>query len=902
MVSHVRQMVHGMIMNSGRNDALRRARDHAPFLREAALRHDGIADLFLAQGSGAAVAAALAIADDDLGVELRRRRDALALAVALADLSGEWSLEQVTRTLSDFADDAIDRALAAAIAERIEGAANEGMAVIALGKLGSRELNYSSDVDLILLYDPERLPRRERDEPGEAAVRFAQGLVKRLQERTPEGYVARVDLRLRPASEVTPIALPVDAAISHYESQALGWERAAFVRARAAAGDLALGERFLEAIKPFVWRRAIDYGVIDEVKRVGQRIRAHYAGGQAFGPGYDLKRGRGGIREVEFFIQAQQLIHGGRDPALRVPATLEATEALKTAGHLDTESAEALGNAYRALRTVEHRVQMIDDRQTHELPRDRAALDRVARLYGRADGAALMGALRPHIEAVGVRFDALAGEEAERLPSSEAGLHDVLSAIGLEDSGTALRLIGQWRSGRVRSLRSGPARAAFEAMLPTMMKAIAAAPDPGHALNRFADIVEAVPSGINFYRLIQAQPDMARLLARILSNAPALAQSLARRPTLLDGLLDKSIFDPPGEAEAFAARLEAETGELDYDQALDRVRMRVNEKRFALGVQLIDGKADPLLVARGYAHVAEGAIQMLSARTIREFEAVHGGFAGSELAILGLGRLGGEALTHASDLDIIFLYDAPASDQSDGERPLGPTDYYNRLASRIVSALSVPTASGPLYEVDTRLRPQGTKGNLAVSIDAFEAYQLGEAWTWEHMALCRARPLFGSEAVRGRIAEVLAGIYGRERDLATLKADAAKMRDDMAAHKPPVGPFDMKLGPGGLVDLEFAVHVTQLATREGLCPDLAEAVEALAMAGLAPESLPDDHHLLMAMLVVLRLVAPDSSKPGASARALLAELTGFADWNALTKAHDAARARVADYWNEVKAC
>ncbi|MEN3971994.1 bifunctional [glutamate--ammonia ligase]-adenylyl-L-tyrosine phosphorylase/[glutamate--ammonia-ligase] adenylyltransferase [Sphingomicrobium sp. XHP0235] len=883
-----------------RENAVSRARDNAPFLRSAERRHPDIVETFLRSGADAAVADALSRAGDTPESELRRRRDALALAVALSDLSGEWGLGQVTRTLSDFADAAIDRALAAAIHRQADGAPLEGMAVIALGKLGSRELNYSSDVDLILLYDPDRLPRREGRDAGPAAVRIARDFVALLQERTADGYVARVDLRLRPASEATPIALSVNAAISHYESAAMGWERAAFIRARAAGGDRLLGQRFLDAVQPFVWRRAIDFGVIDEIRTIAGLVRSEYAGGQAFGPGYDVKRGRGGIREIEFTAQSLQMVHGGRDPALRAPATLDALEVLEAAGHLEAAQASMLRSAYVALRDAEHRLQMVGDQQTHTVPTDSDALDHVARLAGADDGGAWLARLRPHVEAVAPRFDELVAEQPERLPTDKEALEAALDQRGMADPANAARLIAGWRAGKARSLRSASARDAFEAMLPTMLEAIAAAPDPGHAFNRFADIVERVPSAINFYRLLENQPDLAELLARLLAFSPALSNQLARRPELLDGLLDKSAFDPPGSAQGFAERLEAATAKLDYDVALDRVRALVNEKRFALGVQLIDGKADPLDVARGYAHVAEGAIRALAARTMAEFEVVHGRFDGAGLVVLGLGRLGGEALTHASDLDLVFLYDAPTMPRSDGAKPLTPADYYNRLSNRIVSALSVPTAAGPLYDIDTRLRPEGLTGALAVSFDGFSAYQRGEAWTWEHMALMRARPVSGSAAGRDAVAAILADIIGMERRAGDVARDAAIMRADMLAHKPPMGPLDLKQGEGGLVDLEFALHTLQLTDKVAIDPDLHRAVERLEQAGRAPRHLVADHDLLTRMLILLRLVAPDSASPSRSARSLVATRLGFETWEAALSAHDAARTRIANFWKEVR--
>src|SRR5437868_5378230 len=417
-----------------REDALRRAEDHSPFLRQALQALPAVADAFLSRGAAAAAEFALAAEGENLEAELRRKRHGLALAVALGDLADELPLEDVTRLLSHFADSAIDRAVEAAIRERVPDAEPKGFAVIAMGKLGSHELNYSSDVDLLLLFDPDELPRRTRDEPGEAAVRIGRRLIELLQKRTADGYVERVDLRLRPSPEVTPIALPLHAAISHYESSALPWERAAFIRARAAAGDVALGQRFLDAIQPFVWRRSLDFGVIDEVRQISARIRDHFAQGAHIGPGYDLKRGRGGIREVEFFVQIQQMIHGGRDPSVRAPATLDAIAALLAADRLDGSAAKALSEAYRLLRTVEHRAQMVEDAQTHLLPAAPSALDNLARLHGLADGGALIEALRPDVERVGAIFDSLAPDVGTRLSNDVEILKEEVSSLGFADS------------------------------------------------------------------------------------------------------------------------------------------------------------------------------------------------------------------------------------------------------------------------------------------------------------------------------------------------------------------------------------------------------------------------------------------------------------------------------------
>ncbi|WP_395621801.1 bifunctional [glutamine synthetase] adenylyltransferase/[glutamine synthetase]-adenylyl-L-tyrosine phosphorylase [Sphingomonas daechungensis] len=885
---------------AARQDALERARAYSPFLRESAQSLPELAEIFVSMGSDAAIAAALQARGETVDAELRRQRAGVALTVALGDLAGELSFEQATRHLSDFADEAIERAVEAAIAERVPGATAQGITVIALGKLGSRELNYSSDVDLLLLFDPEVMPKRERDDHSEAAVRVGRRMVELLQKRTADGYVARVDLRLRPSPEVTPIVLPINAAISHYESSALAWERAAFIRARVCAGDRRLGEQFLKAIQPFVWRRSLDFGVIEEVRDISARIRDHYAQGARLGPGYDLKRGRGGIREVEFFAQVQQMIHGGRDPSVRAPATLDALRVLADGDHIPRETANALAQTYVLLRTIEHRVQMVGDAQTHLLPLDREALDDVARLHGLPSGTDLIDQLAPDVECAERLFNSLAPDREGRLSSDPDVLVDELKELGFADPSVAVKRISDWRSGRARSLRSSAARTAFEAMLPALLREIASGPDPDHAVNRLADIVERLSSGINLYRLLEARPQLARHLALMLTYAPPLADMLTRRPDLLDGLIDESSFALPPEPGPMAKLLSGAMRGESYDRALDRARRIIAERRFALGVQLIAGHADPLDVAMGYSNVAEGTIVAMADLAAAEFEKSHGRIDGGELMILALGRLGGRALTHASDLDIIYVYDAPEGAMSDGKKPLSATDYYNRLANRVTAAISVPTAAGPLYDVDTRLRPQGSEGMLAVSREGFLAYQRNEAWTWEHMALCRARPIYGSPGARKRLRAEICDILEARGDAGKTRSDAARMRDEMARHKAPSGPLDIKLGPGGLVDLEFAVHTLQLVSGKGLDPRLEHAIGELTTDGLIDASFDADLRLLSRMLVVMRLVAPGSNEPPEKSRALVAALCGHDGWDSLLAAHGEARQRIATLWKSVR--
>ena len=875
-----------------------RIRAHSPFLARQMDRFPAVTDLLSSGDFDEALAAAQAVAGPDDGVakSLRRRKGALALVTAAADLSGVWDLDRVTRTLSDFADQALEEAIAAAFAERYPGAEAKGFVVLALGKHGSRELNYSSDIDPILLYDPATLPHGEREDPADAAVRIGRRVSELLNARDGDGYVFRVDLRLRPSPEATPIALPVEAAIGYYESMALGWEQAAFIRARPAAGDLALGDYFMQQIRPFVWRRSLDFGAIDAITDISRRIRDHYAQGQAFGPGYDLKRGRGGIREVEFFAQVHQLIHGGRDPALRSGNTREALRALAAAGVFDQEAAGRLDEAYVLFRTIEHRLQMVEDRQTHELPKTTEAMDNVARLHGLEDGVALLDLLRPHVDWVGTNYDQLTpAEKDESLPHDEERLAEQLAKIGFTDPQAPVARIGGWRTGKIRALRSAASREALEELLPGLMRTLAAAPDPVRALNRLDDLIGRLPSAINFFKLLAARPGLAELMVELLSHAPTLADALGRRAELLDGLIDTSAFDPPPPVAQLAEQFALlEKGE-DYQALLDRVRQRVNDRRFALGAQIIRG-GDPLEAGRGYSRVAEAAIEALATATIAEFEAAHGKVPGGEMVILALGRLGGGVLTHASDLDLVYLFTGDFLTESDGPKPLGATQYFNRLGQRITNALSVQTAAGPLYEVDTRLRPSGAQGLLAVSLDSFAKYQREEAWTWEHLALTRARPVFGSAKARAALSAILTETLERPRDFPELARQAVKMRGDIAKHKPPASELDVKLVPGGLVDLEFLIHVTQFQHNMAFNPDLRAALEQLAAAGHLPGELISAHDLITRFLVVSRLVSPKSTEPPEATRPVVARACGVEGWDALLESYGEARQRVRDAW------
>ena len=895
--------------------ALRRARAHAPFLARALERQPELAALLAAGDGAAALAWARAQgAHPDTATALRRERLGLAAALAVGDLAGAFPLARVVAELTDFADRALDRAIRAAIAERTgESACADGLIALALGKQGAGELNYSSDIDPILLFDRERLARRPSDDPGEAAQRYARRIVALLSASTEDGYALRVDLRLRPASEISPLCVPVGAALAHYQGAALAWERAAFTRARAAAGDIPAGEAFLAAIRPFVWRGQLDFGAIAEIRALTLRIRESRAGPPAPGPGFDVKRGRGGIREIEFYAQTHQLIHGGRDLSLRVRGTRAALDALAAAGWITGENAAILGDGYDRLRMIEHRLQMVHDRQTHALP-DGDALDQVAQLDGLADGAALVAELTHLTARTAGIYEALIGARAAAPVAAALPVSDLaqqLGMLGLTEPETLAERIEGWRDGRHAAIRSPQAVAAWDRLCPALIAAMAASDDPARALTRWERIIERVPSAITTFRLLDARPDLLARLVAALTLAPALSDELARKPELLDTLIDRDALELPGDVPAIMARMRGAAIRDDYEALLDAIRVITGEIRFALGIQLIEGLADPLAIARALSRTAEAALMLAADAAVQEFAAKHGRIAGSELLILGLGRLGGGALTHASDLDIVYLFTGDFAAQSDGARPLGATIYYNRLASRVSAALSVPTAQGALYEVDTRLRPQGNQGPLAVSCEAFGKYQREAAWTWEHMALARARVLYGSPSARAELEAVLAEVLRAPRDRSALREAVLQMRGEMAKHKQRGGPIDAKLARGGLVDLEFVIHHLQLkgeaaddaplseVAPQALDPDLATALAGLIAAGLLPADLTEPLALMTRMLVAGRLLAPDGREPPPSGARALARACGFDSYDALLDAFGAARQSVAQVWKQI---
>ena len=913
---------------------------NSPFLSAVAVREWRFLTRLAQDGADAAFARIIAeteaTPDDEAQPGLMRRlriaRRRAALTVAVADLAGMWNLDRQMRALSGFAEAAIEAALrqlmrdaAARHLVPADAAAPErsGLIVLGMGKLGGGELNYSSDIDLILLYDPARGPPLEQEALHALFNRLARELVRILDERTGDGYVFRTDLRLRPDPRSTPLVMSTGAALSYYESAGQNWERAALIKARAVAGDRIAGERFLTELQPYIWRKNLDFAAIADIHSIKRQIQAHRGGGRIAVNGHDIKIGRGGIREIEFFAQTQQLIWGGRRRELRVRATCEALRRLAAAQQIDAECCAALIEDYRFLRRVEHRLQMVDDQQTHRLPADDEGIARLAVFLGYADAAAFTGELIARLGSV-ERYYAELFEEAPSLAGpgnlvftgaeDDPGTLQTLAQMGFADPSAVAAMVRDWHHGRMRATRSPRAREILTELVPEMLRIFGgtAAPDP--ALRRFDRFLGRLPAGVQLFSLFHANPGLLRLVADIMAEAPLLAESLARRPALLDAVLSAEFFAPLPDRAALAADLGSLiAGARDYADTLDLLRRWANERRFQVGVQLLHRSLDGAASGSALADIAETVLAALAPAVEAELARVHGAVPGGGFALLAMGRLGSREMTLASDLDLLLIYDAPeASEASDGARPLPVSTYYGRLTQRLIGAITAPTAEGRLYEVDMRLRPSGASGPIATSLDSFALYQRQSAWTWEHMALTRARPVAGDAGLRRRLEAAIAAALAEPHDPARLVGDVADMRRRIADEHPHPAAWDLRNRKGGLVDLEFIVQYLMLreapANPTVLRRDTAEAIAALGAAGVLPpqavQTLTRALALLRQVRALLTLLFDGPPEPEALAGPLgatLARCAGAIDLPRLDADITAACAEIGDWYERLVA-
>jgi len=845
----------------------------APYLHDILLREaDWITEAVA--NPEAALVALTTDADSPQTLRLAKRR--AAALIALMDISGVWTLEQTTGALTAFADRAVDVALDLAFAPlHARGKLPEGCrpAVLAMGKMGAHELNYSSDIDLICLFDANGMDQADASERRSQLVRGVRNAMKILSDVTGDGYVFRTDLRLRPDGSATPIVLSTQAALSYYESLGRTWERAAFIKARAAAGDIKVGKEFLAELSPFIWRRHLDFAAIEDAHSIRLKIREHKG---LFGPitlsGHDMKLGRGGIREIEFYAQTRQLIAGGRDPELRERGTVEALSALAQAGWVQPDDATTLQEIYRRHREVEHRLQMLRDAQTHTLPHSDEGFDRLAAFMATsADD--LRRQLKDDLELV----HSLTEPFFQRpRPADEP---DIAPEFGAE-------ITARWPG--YPALRSNRAVQLFDRLQPRILGRLRRAADPEQALRDFDAFLGGLPAGVQVFSLFESNPQLIDLLADIASVAPPLASYLGRNASVIDAVLDGAFFGEWPGADGLFDRLSADLdAEDDYERTLDTARRWMREWHFRIGVHHMQGLIDGAQAGAQYADLAEAVLRGVWPRVCQQFSTRHGSPPGNGAMILGMGSLGAGRLHARSDLDVLFVYDANGVDTSDGPRPLPTRTYYARLTQALITALSAPMAGGRLYEVDMRLRPSGRHGPVATSIESFEVYQQEEAWTWEHLALTRARPIAGAHSIGQRVLDVRQKVLGKPRVRADVAKDVSDMRARLAAAKPGEGGLSVKDGRGRLQDIElFAQSLALLsADQQGQTDTQIQAGVAAGLISAADgTALTEAAALLWRVRSAMELIgAPgqDVSDLGEGALSMLLRDTGVRDRAAL---------------------
>jgi glutamate-ammonia-ligase adenylyltransferase len=842
---------------------------------------------------------------DALRAPLRRLKGELHLLTALADLGGQWDLDQVTGALSRFADASARAALAAVAHDQRErgkliSAADDkrgpipGLFGLAMGKHGADELNYSSDIDISLFWEPEVLTAAlaEGVEPQRFVDRAAHAFSTLMQERTGDGYVFRVDLRLRPDPSSTPPVVAVPFALTYYEGVGQNWERAAFIKARAMLGDVGEGKVFLKALTPFIWRRSLDYPAVLDIQSIKRQIHVHKTGEGLEAAGANLKLGRGGIREIEFFAQTQQLILGGRDPKLRTPRTVDALAALRDAGHVQAEVCAELTAAYAELRGLEHRVQMLDDEQTHSLPTDPVRRAAVAALAGEGGLAAFDARVEAVLVGVNGRYGELF-EGGEELSSPYGSLvftgveNDpetlaTLARMGFSEPSTVADAIRSWHHGRIPATRTARGRELFTRLAPRLLTALADTGAADDAFRRFAVFFAGLSGGVQVQALFLAQPRLFDLVVGVMAFAPRLARTLGRYPAALDSMLDARFVRDLEEDTGVAEQMLAEAGAApDFEGAMNAVRRIHRDQMFRIGLQILTGRAGPEAAGRALTTLADAAMAALAPAALAEAARQGGGLPGGQVAVVALGKAGSREMRASSDLDLMTLYDAPPEAVS-SDKGWAAGVFYSRFTQRLIAALSAHTAEGGLYEVDMRLRPGAAKGPVSLRLSAIQDYYAAEADTWEFMALTRARVVWANDPVFGEaVTAALEGILRRPRPGVDIAADAWRMRDLMARERPGRGAWDLKLAPGGQVDAEFVAQIGQLRAAASGGPLTVSTLDALADD---PE-LAEAWRLQQALGQVLAAAFDETGDPSAEPegfRRRLAEAAGAPDFEALT--------------------
>uniref|UniRef100_A0A2A4Z8M9 Bifunctional glutamine synthetase adenylyltransferase/adenylyl-removing enzyme n=1 Tax=OCS116 cluster bacterium TaxID=2030921 RepID=A0A2A4Z8M9_9PROT len=770
--------------------------------------------------------------DFDIMKYLRITKQKVAFCLAIWDLAGLWTQAQVTDALSKFADLSIEIALSYLLKQAVKAgqfetddlysvSKNCNLFIIAMGKHGAYELNYSSDIDLIVFFDPENFRVANGKDPYKFAIRMTKKLVLLIQERNEFGYVFRVDLRLRPDPGATQIAMSYQAALGYYESIGQNWERAAMIKARICAGDQTLGQDFMKQLRPFIWRKYLDFATIRDVHAMKRQIHVHKGHGEIKVDGHNIKLGRGGIREIEFFVQTQQLIAGGRQPELRHSGTLEMLDRLAIAKWILPEVAADMQKCYIYLRNIEHRIQMMNDEQTQTLVTDIDKLENFARFCAYENITAFRQDMLWHLNKVQEHYAALF-EHAPELNAELGNLvftgseHDeatlgTLSAMGYEHPERTSEIVRQWHFGRYPCMRTARTRSLVTEMVPTILQELSKAYHPDNALLAFDRFLMGLPAGVQLFSLFINNTYLFNLFVNILITAPKLATQLSNKSQLFDAVINPDFMqDLPQKTDYQAGLSKAMQGTETYEERLDLARVFGQEAQFQIGVHQISQITRGDEIALAYANLADCLIETMLDVAKQEIERRFGKFKG-EIVILGMGKLGSQELTCTSDLDLIVIYDVVDGDiLSDGKKPLNSTMWYTKLTQSLISALTVPTTEGALFEVDMRLRPSGRKGPVATQFEGFISYQQNEAWVWEHQALTRARVVAGDSKLAQKITASIVEILQQKRDVDKIKAEVLDMRKRIESEKTTGNIWDIKTIKGGLIDIEFIIQYLSL--------------------------------------------------------------------------------------------
>jgi len=849
---------------------------------------------------------------DALSQRLRRTKVRTALLAAIAETGGVWAPEQSTASLADLADASLQACLGFLMSEAAEkgqlklsanqsNASNSGLAIFALGKHGGRELNYSSDIDIVAFYDPECGVLTDPAEANKFYTRLVRNIVKLMDERTEHGYVFRTDLRLRPDPGSTPVALSIDAALAYYEVRGQNWERAAWIKARACAGDLGIAEVFLKELTPFIWRRHLDFATIADIQAMKRQINVARNVGAARVEGHNVKLGRGGIREIEFFTQTQQLIAGGRDTELRIKPTTKALAALGDAGWIAQKTVSELTEAYWYLRAVENRLQMIRDEQTHVMPEDEVGIDIIARLMGEEDTQAFNAKYRAALSCVmgyyaelfteGASLASETGDLVFTGTDDDPGTLDTLQSMGYADAPRASETIRKWHYGSYPATRAAAARAHLTQLLPTLLTTISATQNADEALARFDHFLSRFPAGVQLFSLLRNNTDICRTLVAFMASAPRMADAVIHRAHVMDGLIDPAFADGVTSTDILLEKVDDFLEQaLSFEDLIDRARIMGQEQKFLIGAGFVSGTVSAARAGEQFSTLAEALLERLFKAVRVEFSKRHGHVRGAEVGLLSFGKMASREMTTTSDLDFILLYDVPdTNEMSDGERPLAASHYFARLTQRLVAALSAPTAEGVLYEADMRLRPSGNAGPLATSLPGFMAYQKSDAWTWEHLALTRARVIATEPGFVERINSNIAEILSQPFDRAKIVNDVISMRELMAKERKSRHQFDLKLAVGGLVDIEFIAQSAQLLEREAISnaqADIGATLWRMGELGLLPqaERLVEIRQTYTAILQAMSICLIDPFKEVGwtdAFKELLAQLTNYPDFKRL---------------------